>query len=79
MYIDSLVLKVSASRNSFHAARKEKRAVTATAGRDSGRTIFQNTCVCEHPSISAASSSSRGTVSKKPLSIHTHSGRAVTE
>ena len=73
------VLKTSARRNSFQAARKENKAVTATAGSDNGRTMRRKTCTCVQPSSSAASSSSRGTVSKKPLSIQTHSGRAVTE
>ena len=33
----------------------------------SGRMIFQNTCAVEAPSSFAASSSARGTVSKKPF------------
>lgn len=40
VYMSSLVLNVSASRNSFHAARNENRAVTATAGRLRGNIIL---------------------------------------
>ena len=43
VYISFEVLNVNARRYSFQAARKLNKAVTATAGRDSGRTIFQNT------------------------------------
>ena len=38
------VLKVKASKNSFHAARKEKSAVTAIAGSDKGSTTLVKTC-----------------------------------
>ena len=79
VYMSFEVLKVNASKNSFHAARNENNAVTAIAGSDNGRIIFANISNLLHPSINAASSNSRGTVSKNPLSIHTHRGRAVTE
>ena len=43
VYISLDVLNVSARRNSFHAAKKLKSAVTATAGRESGRTTLVKT------------------------------------
>ena len=43
VYMSLEVLKVRARRNSFHAARKLNRAVTATAGIDNGRTTFVKT------------------------------------
>ena len=78
VYMSFEELKVKASKNSFQAARKENNAVTATAGRDRGRIIFTNISNLLQPSNSAASSNSIGTVSKKPFSIQTHNGRAVT-
>ena len=50
--------------NSFHAVMNENSAVTAIAGRDSGSTIRTNTPRREAPSMRAASSRSRGIVSK---------------
>ena len=79
VYISLEVLNVSAKRNSFHAAKKLNNAVTATAGNDRGKTTLVNTCNWLQPSNVAASSNSRGTVSKKPLSIQTHNGKAVTQ
>ena len=43
VYISLDVLNVSARRNSFHAAKKLNSAVTATAGRESGRTTLVKT------------------------------------
>ena len=43
VYISSLVLKVNANKNSFQAARKLNRAVTATAGIDNGSTTLVKT------------------------------------
>ena len=43
VYMSLDVLNVKASRNSFHAARKLKSAVTATAGNERGSTTLVNT------------------------------------
>ena len=43
VYISLEVLNVRAKSYSFQAARKLNKAVTATAGSESGRTTFQNT------------------------------------
>src|SRR5215217_3805927 len=58
------LINVAARTNSFHAVMKENSAVTASAGRASGNTTLMNTWKGEAPSITAASSSSRGSVSK---------------
>ena len=71
------VLNVKASKNSFHAARKLNSAVTATAGKESGSTTLVKTWNWLQPSNNAASSSSLGTVSKKPFNIQTHNGSAA--
>jgi hypothetical protein len=57
-------MKVAARMNSFQAVMKEKRAVMAMAGIASGRTIRQKIVPGPAPSMIAASSSSRGMVSK---------------
>ena len=64
VYIASLSMKVAARMNSFHAVMNENSAVTATAGLASGRTMRKKIWPGDAPSISAASSSSRGIVSK---------------
>ena len=79
VYMSFDVLNVNASKNSFHAARNENRAVTAIAGSESGKMILAKISNLLHPSSMAASSNSLGTVSKNPLSIQTQSGKAVTE
>lgn len=56
--------RVAARMNSFHAVMKLKSAVTASAGRASGSTTRTKTCPGVAPSMIAASSSSRGIVSK---------------
>ena len=66
VYISFEVLNVNANKNSFHAARNENNAVTAIAGSDRGRMIFAKISNLLHPSNKAASSNSRGTVSKNP-------------
>ena len=43
VYMSLEVLNVRASKNSFQAAKKLKRPVTATAGTDRGRTTFVKT------------------------------------
>ena len=43
VYMSFEVLNVNARRNSFHAARKLNKAVTAIAGVDNGKTTFVNT------------------------------------
>ena len=65
--------------NSFLAVMKEKSAVTASAGRASGRTTRRNVWPGDAPSSSAASSRSLGMVSKYPFSIHTQNGTLVVE
>ncbi len=57
-------MNTAAKMNSFQAVMKEKSAVTATAGNERGNMIFQKTIAVEAPSMSAASSSSLGMVSK---------------
>ena len=79
VYISFEVLNVNASKNSFQAAKKLNNAVTAIAGVDRGNTTFVNTWNWLHPSRAAASSSSRGMVSKNPFNIQTQRGKAVTQ
>ena len=55
---------VSATTNSFQALMKVKMAVTAMAGRQSGRNTLRKVSQRPAPSIQAASSRSRGMVSK---------------
>src|SRR3989337_693142 len=57
-------MNVNARSHSFHAERNENRAVTASAGSDSGRMTRRNADPREHPSTLAASSRSLGIVSK---------------
>ena len=57
-------MNVAARMNSFQPVMNEKSAVTATAGLASGRTIRKKIVAGEAPSMRAASSSSRGIVSK---------------
>ena len=64
VYRPSLFMKVAARINSFQPVINENSAVTATAGFDNGRIILQNIICREAPSMSAASSSSMGIVSK---------------
>src|SRR5205823_13132590 len=71
VYMSSLSMKVAARMNSFHAVMKEKSAVMATAGLASGSTMRQKMVPADAPSMMAASSSSRGMVSKYPFSIQT--------
>ena len=74
VYMSFDVLNV-ASKNSFHAARKLNSAA-ATAGKESGSTTLVKTWNWLQPSNNAASSSSLGTVSKKPFNIQMHNGSA---
>ena len=60
--------------NSFHALINAYSPVDTRLGIDSGKIICRIVCVLLQPSISAASSSARGTVSKKLLIIKVHSG-----
>ena len=50
--------------NSFHAVMNENRAVTTRAGRAKGKMMRVKVIQRDAPSISAASSSSTGMVSK---------------
>ena len=50
---------------------KASRKVVAMIGLSVGRRMMRKTCQCVQPSMMAASSSSRGIVSKVPLMSHT--------
>ena len=57
-------MMTSAARNSFHEVMKAKSATVMIAGRIAGSMIRVSTWKELQPSITAASSSSRGTASK---------------
>ena len=57
-------MMTSAPRNSFHEVMKANSATVTIAGRIAGRQTWVSTCQVEAPSITAASSISRGTASK---------------
>ena len=57
-------MNVDAMMNSFHAVMNENSAVTARPGRASGRMMRRKIIHGDAPSMRAASSSSRGSVSK---------------
>ena len=63
---DSLAVNRSAHRKSFHASRADMMAVAMRPGFTVGRMTAKNAHSLEHPSIIAASSSSRGTADMKP-------------
>src|SRR5262245_30648154 len=79
VYRDSSVMNVDAMMNSFHAVMNENSAVTAMPGRASGNMMRRKIIHVDAPSMRAASSSSRGSVSKWPLRVHTQNGIAVVE
>ena len=60
--------------NSFQAVTKAKTAVAKMPGAETGSSTRRMKPVREQPSISDASSSSRGTASKKPFSMKVQSG-----
>lgn len=70
----SRFMNVIANINSFHAPMNAKIADATIPCSERGNTILVKAPSLEHPSISAASSSSRGISSKKPFNIHTVSG-----
>ena len=69
-----LVVNMSANRNSFHAEIATSTAVAATPGRASGSTTRTIAPARVQPSMRAASSSSGGMLSKKPLSTQMQTG-----
>ena len=69
--VSLLVRKIEPSRNSESTPTRANRMVVARIGVRVGSRILVNTCQWEQPSMMAASSSSLGTVSKKPLISHT--------
>jgi len=74
--IEGVVVKIRAYRYSFHEEIKIYTAVAAIPGNIRGITILRSACTLVQPSISAASSKSLGTVSRKPVSIQTENGMA---
>ena len=70
----SVLRNVLAKKNSFQPVIKPKVAAATTPGRADGSTTRYRDPRRVQPSVSAASSSSRGTPSKNPSSIHRHSG-----
>src|SRR5512137_2219410 len=73
-YILSRVASTTANRYSFQATRNEKIAVATTPGNESGKTTRRKAPSEEHPSMTAASSSSVGIPSKNPFIIQTQNG-----
>src|SRR3990172_5975232 len=67
-------VRITAYKNSFQQYRKARMAVAAIPGIASGRLTRTNAPKREQPSIMAASSSSTGTSSKKPIIIQVLSG-----
>ena len=64
MKVESRFIITSAPRNSFHEVMKANSETVMIAGTIAGRKISTSTCQLLQPSITAASSSSRGTASK---------------
>jgi hypothetical protein len=64
----------SAKRYSFHEMMNTSMASAMTPERTTGSDTLQNSRQGEQPSTMPASSSSRGTVAKKPTSIHVANG-----
>ena len=62
--VRSLFMMTSAARNSFHEVMKANSETVMIAGTIAGRKTRTSTCQLLQPSITAASSSSRGTASK---------------
>ena len=75
--IMSLPPRISTKMKLFHDAMKLRIVAATMPGRLSGRTIRTKVPTREHPSIRAASSSSRGMSSKKPAMIQMISGRTM--
>ena len=70
-----LEVKVSANRNSFHAAMKASSPVLTSAGHISGKKILVTMVQGVAPSTMAASSISTGRSAMKVVSTHTVNGR----
>ena len=68
-------VRISAKKKSFHDRMKHSTPVAATPGAASGSAMRRNAPQIEQPSIHAASSSSRGTLSKKLCIIQITSAR----
>ena len=71
----TILVKISANKNSFQAKIKQSIAVAAMPGLANGKIIFQSACIREHPSIIADSSNSSGISIKKARIIHIARGR----
>ena len=69
------LIRNRANINSFHANIKHSNAVATKPGAATGRATLQKALSLEQPSTSAASSSSLGTYSKKPMSNQVAKGR----
>src|SRR5215510_2748075 len=74
-FLSGLVMSVSATMYSFHAAMKLKISAVTTPGRDRGSAIVQSVRRRLHPSTAAASSISRGIDAKKARRIQTANAR----
>jgi hypothetical protein len=59
--LDPRLISTRAPRNSFHDMMKANRATVTIAGLADGMHTLSRTCQDEAPSVTAASSSSRGT------------------
>ena len=70
--------KMRGKRKLFQAKIRAKMPAETRPGRTSGTAIRRNTPSREQPSIRPASSSSNGTLSKKPIMIHVISGTVMT-
>ena len=68
-------VRITANRNSFHARITENSVVATRPGPDRGRAILTKRCRKLHPSTTAAASTSRGILSKKPSINQTTNGR----
>src|SRR6266704_6639944 len=67
-------MKVSAYTNSCRVSVNEKMTTVRIAGSESGRTVFTNAPMTVQPSTIAASSISRGTDLKNPISSQVQNG-----
>ena len=70
-----VVTKVEAKRYSFHPSKNAITPTVMRAGTDRGSVIRHRMPMAPHPSMRAASRTSRGIVSMKLLRIQTPTGR----
>src|SRR5689334_16537270 len=71
-----LWIKITANRYSFQAEKNDTTATATMPGADRGSTMCQSAFSSVHPSTTAASSTSLGTVSKTPFKIQMQMGKA---